>query len=112
MRTTLRNVESVCYANREEDSQMSVTLSPEVQDRVLSWVGRGQYSDADAVVLDALQLLEERNQVQFLKLREMVREGFEIGDEMDLTPELWADLVREAEEEERQGLPIRDEVRP
>jgi putative addiction module CopG family antidote len=91
---------------------MSVTLSPEVQSRVLSWVGRGRYSDANAVVLDALQLLEERNQEQFLKLREMVRAGFESGDELELTPELWNDLVREAEEEERQGLPIRDEVRP
>ena len=91
---------------------MSVTPSPEAQDRVQSWVGRGHYADADAVVLDALQLLEERSQEQFLKLREMVREGFESGDEMDLTPELWNDRVREAEEEERQGFPIRDEVRP
>jgi putative addiction module CopG family antidote len=91
---------------------MSVTLSREVQDRVLSWVGRGRYSDADAVVLDALQLLEERNQEQYLKLREMVRAGFESGDEMHLTPELWNDLLREAEEEERQCLLTRDEGRP
>ena len=91
---------------------MSVTLAPEVEGRIRSWIETGRYPDADAVVRDALQLLEEHNRARFLRLQEMVRQGFESGDALELTPELWDDLLREAEEEERQGLPIRDEVKP
>ncbi|HKG25876.1 MAG TPA: type II toxin-antitoxin system ParD family antitoxin [Thermomicrobiales bacterium] len=82
---------------------MSVTLAPEVQDRIRSWIDSGQYPDADTVVLDALQLLEERNQARFLKLRELVRAGFESGDPVELTPELWDELEREAEEAYQRG---------
>jgi putative addiction module CopG family antidote len=91
---------------------MSVTLAPEMEERIRSWIESGQYRDANAVLLDALQLLDERNQARFRKLREMVRAGFESDDAVELTPELWDNLLREAEEEERQDLPIRDEVRP
>jgi hypothetical protein len=64
------------------------------------------------VLLDALPRLEERNEARVLRLREMVRTGFESGDAVELTPDLWDQLVREAEEEDRQGLPIRDDVTP
>lgn len=82
---------------------MSLTLAPEVEGRIRSWIESGRYPDADAVVLDALQLLEERNQQQFLRLREMVRQGFESGDPMDLTPALWDDPRRESEEAYQRG---------
>jgi len=55
---------------------------------------------------NALQFREER----FLALRDKVRAGFESGGEVELTPELWEQLAREADEEDRLGLPIRDDV--
>ena len=91
---------------------MSVTLTPQVEHQIRRLVESGRYADADAVVRDALRLLEEHDRTRALKLREMVRAGFESGDEVELTSELWDELVREAEEEERHGVPIRDEVRP
>jgi putative addiction module CopG family antidote len=77
---------------------MSVTLAPEIESRIRSWIDSGRYPNANAVMLDALQLLEERSQAQLLKLREMVRAGFESGDPVELTPELWDELERESEE--------------
>lgn len=82
---------------------MSVTLDPEVEDRIKPWLDSGRFPNASAVVLEALELLEERDRTQFLKLREMVRAGFESGDEVDLTPELWDQLLREADEDYERG---------
>jgi putative addiction module CopG family antidote len=82
---------------------MSVTLAPELEDRIRSWIESGQYPDADAVLRDALQLLEERNQARFLQLRDLVRAGFESGDAGELTPELMDEIEREAEEAFRRG---------
>jgi len=91
---------------------MSVTLTPSIEARIRSLIETGHYADADAVLLDALQLLEERNHERFLALQEKVRAGFESGGEVELTPEFWDRLNREADEEERLGLPIRDDVTP
>lgn len=91
---------------------MSVTLTPNVEERIRHLIETGQYPDINAVLLDALQLLEERNEARVLRLRELVRSGFESGDSVELTPDLWDQLVREAEAEDRLGLPIRDEVTP
>jgi putative addiction module CopG family antidote len=91
---------------------MSGTLTPGIEARIRMLIETGQYPDADAVLLDALQLLEERNHERFLALREKVRAGFESGEGDELTPELWERLNREADEEDRLGLPIRDDVTP
>ena len=91
---------------------MSVTLTPNIEARIRVLIETGQYLDADAVLLDALQLLEERNQERFLALREKIRVGFESGEGAELTPELWEKLLREADEEDRLGLPICDDVTP
>lgn len=82
---------------------MSVSLTPRTEDQIRRWVDSGQYADADAVVVDALQLLEERNRARFQRLRELVRVGFESGDGVELTTELWDELEREAEEAYERG---------
>jgi putative addiction module CopG family antidote len=91
---------------------MSVTLSPKVEDQIRHWIDSGQYADADAVLRDALQLLAEHNQARFLRLRELVREGFESGDAVELTPELWDELEREAEEAYQRGEQPNPDVCP
>ena len=77
---------------------MSVTLAPEIESRIRSWIDSGRYPNANDLILDALQLIEERDSAQLLKLRQMVRAGSESGDPVDLAPELWDELERESEE--------------
>jgi putative addiction module CopG family antidote len=89
---------------------MSVILKPQTEKRIRHWIDNGQYPDADTVIDKALQLLEEREQERFLKLREMVLAGHNSGMGDVLTPELWEEIARDADEADRRGLPIRNEV--
>jgi putative addiction module CopG family antidote len=86
-----------------EENPMTVTLTPEVEAQVQSLIESGRNPDADAVLSDALRLLKEREQERFLRLRELVRAGFESGDAVELTPALWDELEREAEEAFQRG---------
>ena len=47
---------------------MNVTVTPEVEDEIRHWLETGQYSDVDAVLRDALQLLKQRDQVHRLRV--------------------------------------------
>jgi putative addiction module CopG family antidote len=99
---------------RQEDTEMSltITLTPQVEHRIRDLIESGHYPDADAVIQKALQALAEQEHARFLKTRELVLAGLNGGEGEELTPELWDRLEREAEEDERLGLPIRDEVKP
>jgi len=91
---------------------MSVTLTPEVEEQIRHWIDGERYPNAEAVVLKALQALEEQEQARFLKLRELVLAGHNSGPREELTDELWEEIAREADEADRLGLPIRREVQP
>jgi hypothetical protein len=66
-------------------------------------------SDAESDAPDALQQYgEDRSR----RLRELVKAGFTSGDGGELTPALWEEIAREADEADREGLPIRREVQP
>jgi putative addiction module CopG family antidote len=41
---------------------VSVTLNPQLEDLIRRWVEPGQYADAEAVMRDVLQLLEEHHE--------------------------------------------------
>ena len=74
----------------------------------------GEYGDAGDVVTNALLLLEERDRRRRW-LRAELQKGFdqlERGEGIEFTPQLMDDIVREAEENLRQGKPIRDAVEP
>jgi putative addiction module CopG family antidote len=91
---------------------MSVTLTPEVEDRIRHWMDSGQYPDAGSLILKALEALEAQEEARFLKLREPILVGHSSGPGEELTDELWERIEREADEADRLGLPIRDEVQP
>ena len=91
---------------------MSVTLQPETQSEIQRLVDSGRYPNADAAVKSAIKLLNEQYETQLAKLRELVLAGFASGDGGELTPEFWDEIAREAEEADRLGLPIRNEVQP
>jgi putative addiction module CopG family antidote len=77
---------------------MSVTLTPEVEQQIQDWIDRGRYPNASAVVERALQALKEQEEAKLVKLRELVRAGFESGDAVELTDELWDEMERRSEE--------------
>lgn len=78
---------------------MSMTLTPEVEAQIRHWIDGERYPNADAVVLKALRLLEQREWEQFLKVRELVLAGHRSGLGEELTDELWEEIAREADEE-------------
>ena len=72
-----------------------------------------QYSDADAVIEEALRLLDERDRLAWL--RQAVDEAdaeFARGEFVEWTSDFLERLKREAEEDSRLGRPIPDEVKP
>ena len=80
---------------------MRTRLSPQVEALIQQKVSSGLYASADEVIAAAMHLLEEHDH-RLLRLREALAEG-EAGEAMPWTPELIAQLSREAEEMERRG---------
>jgi Arc/MetJ-type ribon-helix-helix transcriptional regulator len=91
---------------------MTLILTPEVEDRIQRWIDNGGFPNAGAVIERALQALEEQEHAKHVKLREMVRTGFESGLGVELTDDVWEEIAREADEADRQGMSIRREVQP
>ena len=92
---------------------MNVTLSPKLQTWVRKKVESGQFGDESGVVAEALRLMEE--QERFARLKAAIDKGYESYERGDFTT--WTDdslqeLIREADEEDRKGLPISNEVQP
>ena len=90
---------------------MNVSLTPYLEAMIQQKVQSGRYNNASEVVREALRLLEGRDALQRLTaaidvgVHEIERdEGF------PWTPDLMDTLRREAEEEERLGLPFKDDA--
>jgi putative addiction module CopG family antidote len=65
---------------------MSVTLSHDVEERIIEWVESGNYADADAVVLDALKHLEERQLHELRAAIQICIDELERAEGVDFTP--------------------------
>jgi antitoxin ParD1/3/4 len=92
---------------------MNIILTPQLEELIQRKLESGRYSDANEVMLEALDLLDKRDRL--LRLREAVASGlaqYERGEVTPMTPSFWVDLLREADEEDRLGLPIHDDVQP
>src|SRR5215211_3866175 len=94
------------------EPEMSVTLNSRLEALVQRKVDEGLYADVESVVETAFELLEERDQ-----RREWLRNELAIGEEqerrgdlIDLTPEHFAEITRQAIENARAGKPVRDAV--
>lgn len=91
---------------------MSVTLNPETESRIRDLVERGRYPDAATLIDRALEALESQEEERLANLRELVRAGFESGNRVELTDELWDEMERRAEERFRRGERSSPRVRP
>jgi antitoxin ParD1/3/4 len=79
---------------------MSVTLTPQTEDQIRHWVDTGSYPDADAVIRDALRLLEQQHD-RLESLRAKIQIGLDQldrGEGIPLTPELLDEIDREVDE--------------
>jgi putative addiction module CopG family antidote len=80
-------------------------LPADVEARVREKVARGEFSDADAVIREAMRLLDERER-QLAELRGMLQTGLtqlDRGEGVPFIPELVAQMRRDAEERFRRG---------
>jgi antitoxin ParD1/3/4 len=94
---------------------MNVSLTPQLESLVRQKVESGLYNNASEVVREALRLLEERDREKLARLRAAVavgRDEIARGEIVEWTPDFMDRLKAEAAEEDRQGLPISDDVQP
>jgi antitoxin ParD1/3/4 len=88
---------------------MNVSLAPYLEAMIQQKAQSGRYNNASEVVREALRLLEERDAFQRLAAAIDVEvQEIKRGEEIPWTPDLIATLRREAEEEERLGVPFDD----
>jgi putative addiction module CopG family antidote len=86
---------------------MTMRLPADVEASVLEKVACGEFSDADAVIREAMRLLDERER-QLAQLRVMLQIGLsqlDQGEGVPFTPTLVAQTRRDAEERFRRGDP-------
>ena len=92
---------------------MAVRLTPDLEAMIQQKVQSGRYTNASDVVGEALRLLDERDALQRLTaaidvgVQEIAR-----GEEVPWSPSLIAELGREADEEDRLGVPLDYETYP
>jgi len=92
---------------------MVVTLSLRAEELIRQKIEKGLYRDADEVIEEALQALDERERL--VRLKAALASGDEQyarGQVVTWTPETMERLKREATENVLNGKPIKDEVKP
>jgi Arc/MetJ-type ribon-helix-helix transcriptional regulator len=92
---------------------VSDQFAPRIEDRIRQKVESGVYANVDAVLEEALGLLDERDQLRILR-DSLVRanEQIERGEFVEWTPDLLEQWDREADELMRQGRQPKADVRP
>jgi putative addiction module CopG family antidote len=93
---------------------MSVVVPADLEAVIRQKVESSLYEDPAEVIQAAVRLLDKRDQ-QLEKLRALVAEGLatlERGEGKELTPELWEEIERAADEQIRLGIPPDPDVCP
>ncbi len=92
---------------------MTVTLSPELEELIRSKVASGRYSDANAVVREALELLEDHEHLERLRAAVAIGfEEFERGEYVEYTPDFFEEAKRAARENAEKGHKVNPDVIP
>ncbi|HEY7034152.1 MAG TPA: type II toxin-antitoxin system ParD family antitoxin [Thermomicrobiales bacterium] len=90
---------------------MSVMLTPQLETLIERMLATGHYADAGDVLEQAVRLLAERERRR--RLHDALAVGvaqIERGEVVELTPAVWAEIDREADEADRLELPIDPDV--
>ena len=93
---------------------MTMQLPADVEARVREKIARGEFSDGDAVIREAMRLLDEQER-QLAQLRGMLQIGLnqlDQGEGVPFNPTLVAQMRRDAEERFRRGERANPDVGP
>ena len=93
---------------------MNVSLTPTLESIVRKKVESGLYNNASEVVREAIRQMDERDR-RLEQLRFAIAEGeaeVERGEIAIWSETSLAEIIAEAEEEDRLGLPIDEDVQP
>ena len=95
-------------------SVTAIQLTPELQEMVDRVLASGAYEDTSSVLEASLRLLEERTRkLDWLRAEIQIGENqIARGEVVEYRPDTMRRLIAEAEERSRQGLPVRDAVKP
>lgn len=92
---------------------MSIQLPEALLEQIDRKVASGRFHDAAEVVSEAIRLLDERERTDWLRNAiSAAQEQARQGQVYELTPELLEQIHAEADEADRLGLPISDDVAP
>jgi len=92
---------------------MSIHLGPSVQAKINQRVESGQYPDAASVVEEALRSLDARERkAELHALLQVALDQVDRGEIIEMDDDFWPNIMREADEEDRLGIPIPDHVKP
>ena len=92
---------------------MNVSLTPELEEMIRLKVESGLYVSASEVVREALRTMQENDKLT--RIRHSLAESraqYERGEYFELTDEFWSEIDRDADEANRRGDPISEDVMP
>jgi putative addiction module CopG family antidote len=87
-------VDTRCVIGRQEDEVIRIQIAPDIEAKIREKVDTGSYPDADAVLREAMLLLEDRDRKHGWLLAALA-EG-EKGEAVDFTPERSEQLYQSA----------------
>lgn len=82
---------------------ITLTLTPEMEQRLRRLIDSGRYSDAESAIDQALALLETEDQRRLAELRELALAGHKSGIAGELDDERWDAILQRASERLRRG---------
>jgi putative addiction module CopG family antidote len=92
---------------------MTIHLTPKSEAVIRQHVARGRYATVDEAVEAAVELLDAHDRRARLLAALAVGDAqVARGEVFELTPEVWEEIEREADEDERLGLPLDPDVCP
>ena len=92
---------------------MHVTLSPQLEALVQSKVDSGRYNDANDVIREALELLDEHESTERLRAALAIgEEQFARGEYIAYTPGFFAEAKQRAKENAARGHQVKPDVLP
>ncbi len=93
---------------------MVIQVSPDLEARIREKVESGEYADSSAVIRAAMRLLDKRDR-ELRELRVSIAEAqaaIARGEGIELTPEVWDEIEREAHERFLMGCQPKPDVCP
>ena len=90
---------------------MSISLTPDVEAMIQKKVDSGTYANASDAVRAGLQVLDEREQLREFR-QSLIEADAEIdrGEGMELTSELWKQLIEEGRARARRSEPSDSDI--